>query len=429
MAIGNISHLGGTRGSVTVDEDWIEASLRLNDAEGAKLLRSKDEDGRVEVAETALRLGLRALASADTAYTDRLLDEKLDKVVDQLGRAAESTLQKASAAFEERWTKRVDEGLTQRLDAHGKAIDERLDTLFGDSSEKSVQERVKKSLAEYNAKVKQEIEEDRVRLRRELSDVINGAGNPDHPLTKINSQLAELRKEIAVELEAARAATAAQKARKATSLGGFDYQADVHVALVEVLRGTEDEVDLKGRSPGATGGADGDVVVTIDPGLTAGVAARIALEVTKQANGLTTPKLKAMLKKAKDDRAAQVAVIVIRDPAILGGQRLSFFPGLGAVAVYEPEDPDEYRTLALVVALKHARAVAVREVRPAAEERDDARIERATQKAKDALDSIDAILGNQSKILKLAEGTCSSAKELRRAVTDALEEIDDALEA
>ena len=65
----------------------------------------------------------------------------------------------------------------------------------------------------------------------------------------------------------------------------------------------------------------------------------------------------------------------------------------------------------------------------AAEERDDARIERATQKAKDALDSIDAILGNQFKILKLAEGTCSTAKDLRRAVTDALEEIDDALEA
>ena len=52
-----------------------------------------------------------------------------------------------------------------------------------------------------------------------------------------------------------------------------------------------------------------------------------------------------------------------------------------------------------------------------------------SRKAKDALDSIDAILGNQSKILKLAEGTCATAKDLRRNVTDALEEIDDALDA
>lgn len=428
MAIEKITQLAGTRGRVAVDEDWIEATLRLNDPEGASLLRSKDEEARVDVAETALRLGLRALASADSAYTDRLLDEKLDKIVGQLSRAAESTLQKASETFEERWTKRVDEGLSQRLDAHGKDIAERLDTLFGDGSDKSVQERVKKSLAEYNAKVKVEIEEDRVRLRRELSEIINGTNNPDHPLKKIDLQLTALRKELAVELEAARAGAAAQQVRKASALGGFDYQADVHAALAEILRGTDDEVDLKGRSPGATGGADGDVVITVDSGLTGGVAARIAVEVTKQANGLSTPKLKAMLKKAKDDRAAQVAVIVIRDPMIMGGQRLAFFQGLGAVAVYEPNDLDEYRSLALIVALKHARVVAVREVRPVAQDRDDAQIERASQRAKDALESIDAILGNQSKILKLAEGTGILAKELRRAVTDALEEIDNALD-
>jgi hypothetical protein len=134
-----------------------------------------------------------------------------------------------------------------------------------------------------------------------------------------------------------------------------------------------------------------------------------------------------MLKKAKDDRAAAVAAVVIRDPVILGGQRIEFFNGLGVVVVFDPEDPEDYRSLPLLVALKHCRAVAVREVRPATAERNDEQIERASQKAKDGLEAIDAILGDQSKIVKLAEGTCSRAKELRRAVMDSLEEIDDAL--
>ena len=427
MAIENITTLPA-RGEVTIEDAWIRATVTFNDEDGATFLKSKPGGvSRVEAFETAARIGLRSMASADHAYTERLLDEKLDRMVDHLGRAAEVTLQKASSAFEEKWAKRVDEGLSQRLDAHGKAIDDRLDSLFGDGSDKSVQERVKKTLAEYNAKVKLEIEEDRARLRRELSELINGTGNPEHPLAKINAQLTDLRKELAVELEAARANATAQQVRKASALGGHDYQADVHAVLAEVLRGTDDEVDLKGRAPGATGGAEGDVVITVDPALTAGVPARIAVEVTKQATGLTATKIKGTLKKSKDDRAAQVAALIIRDPAVLGGQRLAFYPGLGVVAVYEPQDPEEYRTLALMVALKHARAVAIREVRPAAAERDDPRIERASQKAKAALEAVDTILGNQSKIVKLAESTGSTAKELRRAVLDALEEIDDAL--
>ena len=272
-----------------------------------------------------------------------------------------------------------------------------------------------------------EIGEDRARLRRELTELINGAGNPDHPIAKISGQLTELRKEIAVELEAARAAAAAQQVRGTTPRAGYDYQTEVHAEIVSLLQGGDDEVELRGRIPGATGGADGDIVVVLDPHLTGGTVARVAIEVTKQASGLSATKLKAMLKKAMDDRGAQVAVIVIRDPKILGGQRIQFFPGLGAVAVFEPEDPEEFRSLPALLAIKHARAVAIRESRPAASERDAQRIERATQKAKEAVEAVEMVVGNQAKIVKLAEGTCSTAKELRRSVLDAIDEIDEAL--
>jgi hypothetical protein len=428
MAIENITELNTSRGEISVDGSWIQASIRFSDEEGAALLRSQATDeARSEAFETAARIGLRSLASADHAYTERLLDEKLDKVVGQLGRAAEVTLQKASDAFEERWKKRIDEELASRLDGHRKLIDERLQTLFGESSDKSVQHAVRKFLAEYQATVVKEIGDDRARLRGELTELINGAGNPDHPIAKINGQITELRKEIAVELEASRAAAAAQQVRGTTPRAGYDYQTEVHTEIASLLQGGDDEVELKGRIPGATGGADGDIVVVVDPHLTGGTVARVAIEVTKQASGLSATKLKTMLKKAMDDRGAQAAVIVIRDPKILGGQRIQFFPGLGAVAVFEPEDPEQFRSLPALVAIKHARAVVIREARPAASERDDQRIEQATQKAKEAVEAVEVVLGNQAKIVKLAESTCSTAKELRRSVLDAIDEIDEAL--
>ncbi len=61
-----------------------------------------------------------------------------------------------------------------------------------------------------------------------------------------------------------------------------------------------------------------------------------------------------------------------------------------------PNDPEECRTLALMVAMNPAKAVAIRGVRPATAERDDARYERANQKTWDALEAVDTILGAQS---------------------------------
>lgn len=428
MAIENIAQITPQRGTVEVDGTWIDASIRFSDEEGAALLRSKPSpEARAEAFETAARIGLRSLASADHAYTERLLDEKLDKVVVQLGQAAETTLRKASEAFEERWKQRVDEDLVARLNTHGKAMDERFQSLFGETSDKSVQQAVRKFIGDYQATVVKEIAEDRSRLRKELTDLINGAGNPDHPIAKISGQLAEYRKEVAVELEAARAAGKTREVMDTTTRAGFDFQAEVHAEITELLRAGDDEVELKGRSPGASGGADGDIVVTIDPRLTAGTTARIAIEVTKQASGLSAAKLKAMLQKAMIDRAALAAVIVIRDPAVLGGQRIQFFHGVGAVAAYNPEDPEEYRLLPTILAIKHAKALAVREARPAGAERDDERIQRATQKAKDALNAIDVVLGNQQKIAKLADSTCTTANELKRVVLAAIAEIDGAL--
>lgn len=426
MAVNKVRQLP-SRGSITVEGAWITGSIAFNDEEGANFLRSQETDeARSEAFETAARIGLRSLSSADHAYTERLLDQKLDRMAEELERAAATTLKKATDSFEARWSKQIDDDLSRRLDAHAKEIGDQLAAVFGENSAGSVQESVRRTLAEYSRRVKQEIQDDRPRLRRELSEVLNGAGNPDHPLARISAQLTELRKDVITELEAARAARDAQEASKGTSRGGMKYQDEVHAAITGLLKVTNDEVDLKGRSPGPSGGADGDVVITVDPDLASG--ARIAVEITQETK-LRTPRLKEMLQKANEDRASAAAVVVIRNPSILGGQRFSEFPGLGFVAVFEPEDPEPYRSLALNVALKNAKAVAVRSVRPESPQRDDERIERAVVTARHAFEAMDTVIGNQTKIINLAEKTGTKARAMRLAVLDALEEIDGALSA
>lgn len=428
MSIDNLASINSSRGEVTIDGTWISVSLRMNDGEGAALLASKATDeARVDTAETALRIGLRATASADHAHTDRLMDEKLDRFVAQLNLAADHSFRKACDAFEERFKRRVDEELTSRLDGHSKGIAAQMETLFGDSSDRSVHERVRRFLAEYSATVKKEIEELGGKVHKDVAELVNGAGNPDHPLTKMDGHIAEMRRDLAVELEAQRAALAGQAVRQTTGQAGYDYQDDVYAVVAETLKATDDEVEFKGRSPGATGGAEGDMVVTVDLALTGGVPARISVEATKSGAVLNAAKVKAMLKKGREDRAAHAAVLVLRSPKVIGGQRLMTYPSLGVVVVYEPDDPQEFCTLALAVGMKQAKAMAIREVKPSAAERNDEAIERASQEAKDAIEAVDAILGNQAKIVKLAEGTCTSAKDLRRRILDAMSDIDEAL--
>lgn len=153
---------------------------------------------------------------------------------------------------------------------------------------------------------------------------------------------------------------------------------------------------------------------------------RVAVEVTKEAK-LTVAGLKRTMEKANADRGSRRTVIVTMSPAVLGGQRIAIFEGLGAVAVYQPEDPHEFATLPLQVALRHTRAVAVQESTGSSHAGIDARIGAEVSKAKTALEAIETIIGNQTKVVGLADSTVTTARKLGRAVLDALNSIDAAV--
>lgn len=426
MTVNNLTDINTARGDVMVDGAWIKATIRMNDEIGAKYLLSRDEADRLDAFETAARIGLSSLATADHSHMDRLMDAKLDRFTEQLNRAVDESFRKATDAFEERFTKRLDGDLAKTLDTHTKGIEEQFEKLFG-ASDHGVVEQFRRLIQGYNGLVKDEVTQAHEKFRKDVGALITGTDNPEHPFSKIDAKLNEVVKGIAADIEAKHAAIAGQAIVEKTGASGYSFQDAVHAAVSDLLCGGEDEVDLKGRSPGVTGGAEGDIVVTVDPDQTQGVACRVSVEVTKSGTSLSTAKIKEALKKGKADRSAQAAVLVVRSPKVLGEQRIQTFQGLGVALVYDPEDPEEFRSLALMVGLRQAKAMAVREAKPSAAERNDEAIERACIEARSAIEAVDTVLGNQAKIVKLADATTDVAKDLRHRVLDAVARIDDAL--
>lgn len=412
---------------VDVDGSWIDAHTRINDPEGASFLGAKDQPVRSEAFETAVRVGLRALATADSKYTEQLLDAKLDSIVGQLASSAEDSLTAATSAFQERWQKAISEDLATRLTAHQRSLDEAFTKLFSSDTSTSVQADLRRLLDSYHQRVEKELAEYHATVRREVTASLSGAGDPEHPISKVMTAVEALRKEVAVQLEASRIAASAADIKKRLPREGLNYQDEVHELVARLLASSGDEVELMGRRPGVTGGADGDMVITLDKKLAGGTTTKVAVEVTRETK-LTVTRLKQMLAKSRADRAAQTAIVIIGDAAPLGGQRLAVFPALGVVAVFEPDGPDGFAELPVQIAIKQARIMAIQENRQPADERDDRRIEVELTKAREALDIIDGIVGNQQKISKFADGTSSLAKELRRRIIDALDAIDGCLE-
>jgi hypothetical protein len=424
LAIANLKPV--QPGSVVIRGSVVEVEVSISDASGASFLEATPEANRVDVAATALTIGLHALEAADTTVTERLLEEKLKAAIEQLGLVAADTLDRASAAFDATWTKKIDEDLQLRLEAHKAAMEQRFRLLFEPGNDQSVQKSIARLLDDYELRVKQELAAGQTIIRRELTSALRGTGDPDHPITKMQNELVKLREDIAKELEASRAVIAGASALDKRPQAGHDYEGTVHGVIADLLKGSDDEVERLGRRLGATGGADGDIVISVDPKATKGKPVRVAVEVTKEA-GLSLGKLKKMLEKAATDRGAARSIIVLKSSAALGDQRLAILEGLGAVAVYDPDDPVDFATLPLQVAIRHTRATAVQASAPTATPRDNQAITEEISKAKSALDAMEAIVGNQTKVANLAEATIAAARKLALTVVQCLDRIDEAI--
>jgi hypothetical protein len=416
-----------SRHAVDIDPPFVVVhELRLHDPDAAKFLGSRDPEDVDDVVEGALRLGLRAVAAADTSVNERLIDMKISEMGSRLHDAASATFEKQSAAFEAAWAQKIEHGLSARLDAHRSALDATFRAAFDPASTTSVPEQVSKALAAFHKRVNDEIMETQAKARRELAEVVRGSDDPTHPLTMIRSEIRGLTEAVTKELEASRLAVAGIKVLEDRPKQGFIFQDEIGDRIADLLKMTGDEVVPLGRRPGYTGGADGEIIVNVAKAETAGLDARFAVEVTQEKN-LSIDSLKSTLRKSCRDRDALRSIVVVRSCKALAGQPFAFFEGLGAVVVCNPEQDDD--SIPLQAALRIVRAQVIAEVRRPSAHRDDVRIEHELEKIKTALDKLARIRGNQVKARTLADDTSSLAESLRVVVTDALQGIDEALAA
>ena len=118
-----------------------------------------------------------------------------------------------------------------------------------------------------------------------------------------------------------------------------------------------DTVTHASREDGANNKV-GDFVITINPRETRGREVRMVVEA--KTGRLSAPKVTEELEEARANREAAAAIIVFDDvedaKSILGGRHFGQRPGGDFVVV---ADPDEWSPLALEVACRHARALAI----------------------------------------------------------------------
>lgn len=124
-----------------------------------------------------------------------------------------------------------------------------------------------------------------------------------------------------------------------------------------------DTVTHVSREYGANDTYVGDFVIAINPRETRGREVRLVVEA--KTGRLSAPKVAEELEEARANREAAAAIIVFDDvedaQSVLGGRHFGQRPGADFVVV---ADPDEWSPLALEVACRHARALAIASLEP-----------------------------------------------------------------
>ena len=231
----------------------------------------------------------------------------------------------------------------------------------------------------------------------------------------MNQTIQGLRLELERErAEKEKAAAVAQEAQRGTAKGR-SFEEAVYAVLDEVAVRQGDDCDAVGDVKGPTG-KTGDVVVAIE-GCTGPARGRIVFEA--KASRLSKPKAVEELDRARTERNADYAVLVVPDEERIPARmhELREYGGDKLVVCFDPEDGS---TLSLEVAYKLARA-RVLMARGEAEGVDAAAIREAIERATGAMGDVlrvkQQLTGATTSIRKGAEILDAMAVAVRAQLT------------
>ncbi|MFN8519826.1 MAG: hypothetical protein U0667_10660 [Chloroflexota bacterium] len=390
--------------------------LVIVDPSMAAFFAERPADDRAAILERALRIGVTALQDAGVSMD-----------VDVVRREFEA-LMRRTQAVNEKAASALDEVLRQNFADGDGRLPRTLERFLGDRGQ----------LRAFVAELFDEGKRDSAlgRMRTMLGSYFDGDASRLAQLldpTRLGSPLHQFRSEVAAgferlnerlaAIEAAGAARASERAR--SSAKGADFEALVGELLGEVCRGSGDALDRTGDEAGdVIRSKQGDLVLTLDPGLTQGADLRVVIECKDRS--ISGKAMREELAGAKRNRAAQVALVVFT-PAHAPAGIAPFDVRVGDVyCVIDPEAPDQ---TTLEAAVRLARLLALATLTQHESELDGMAIGAAMTAIRGQLDCIRALKMQLTSIGSAARDTSAGLDKLREAITASVTDVERALRA
>ncbi len=405
------------RPRVTVDDARIVVEhLVLDDPVLAAFVKQRPPDGRAELVERALRVGLLAVQDAGTT---------LD--VDVVRREFTALLERTESAH-----RRAAEALDGVL---------RTNFADGDGRLPRTLERFLGDRGELNRLVSELFDEGKRdsaigRLRHLLGTYFDGDGSRLATLldpTRMGSPLHQFRSEISeafaklnerlTALEAAAAARAAERSRSAAKGGDFEHL--LEGLLAGIVRGAGDLLEHTGTDAGdVIRSRKGDFVLTIDPRLCRGAEVRVVIEAKDRP--VSGRAMRDELAAAKHNRGAAIGLVCFSSEHAPPGIAPFDIRGGDVYCVLDPAAPEP---AVLEGAVRLARLLALATLREEAPEVDVGGLSAALEAIRGQLDVVRGLKAQLTSIGTASQQVSAGLERLREGVLARLGEAEELLRA
>jgi hypothetical protein len=360
------------------------ASLEVVDRALAGFLESRTPEDRAETVERAMRVGLMALQSASGSID-----------VDHVRRAFEKLLTDAGES-NKKATAEVEEILRKTFANEGGALPATLERFLGDKGELAL-------------------------FTKDLFD----ENRRDSALGKLNTILGTY-----FDGDASKLAHLLDPTREASPLSGFRAEIakrfdDVLLKIVEL---DASQKAAKGeRKKGTAKGADskkGDAVITINGRDASASVLRIVVEVKDKA--MTGPAIEKELAEARENRKAEIALMVFSEAAAPAGASPFVISRHGVYCVVDPEAPD---VAILEAGYRLARISALIRAKSEGSGADLSAVKDAIDALRSRLDSVKEIKKTLTAIDSTTEKARDELDALRAAIVTEIDRIEEQVRA
>ena len=357
-------------------------------------------DGRADLVERALRIGLLALQDAGVTVNVDVVRAEFEKLV----RQAESVNEKAAQALEQTLRTNFADGdgrlprtLEKFLGDRG-ALRSMVEELFDESKRDSAIGRIGRMLERY-------FDGDASKLALLLDP------------TRLNSPMHQFRQEISagfrsleerlIAIEAAAAARGAERARSAAK--GADFEDLVEGMLADVAHGAGDLLDRTANEAGTLlKSKKGDFVLTIDARVARGADLRVVIEAKDRPMSMRA--IREELREAKENRGAAVAVVVFTPAHAPSGVAPFTLVGDDVYCVIDPDTPEP---ATLEAAVRLARLLALASLVDREVEVDAAAIGTALNAIREQLDVVRSLKVQLTSISTATKAVWSGLDQMR----------------